>query len=165
MLTSQVSAHQHSRYDGTVCLPESKRTIGVSLPHFAPAYPGSSGGFGLLLLRVALGLTAFYKGWDAFVTLGGIVADLEVIGVLSLLTSMALFAGLWTRFASVLLFVVLPAEMFLARPGAPSLDQLLPTLLSESMAIGLALLGPGAFSIDARRFGRREIVIAPGRRK
>jgi hypothetical protein len=33
--------------------------------------------------------------------------------------------------------------------------------LAISIAIALALLGPGAFSIDARRFGRREIVIPP----
>jgi putative oxidoreductase len=85
--------------------------------------------------------------------------------VLLLLLGMALFAGLGTRLASVLLFVVLAGEIFWSRPGAPSLDQLLPILLSESMAVGLALLGPGAFSIDARRFGRREIVIAPSQDK
>jgi uncharacterized membrane protein YphA (DoxX/SURF4 family) len=87
------------------------------------------------------------------------------MGPLLLLTGMALFAGLWTRLASVLLFVVLAGETIFARPDLRSLDQLLPVLLSESMSLGLALLGPGALSIDARRFGRREIVIAPSHRR
>jgi hypothetical protein len=29
------------------------------------------------------------------------------------------------------------------------------------MAVAVALMGPGAFSLDARLFGRREIVIPP----
>jgi hypothetical protein len=33
--------------------------------------------------------------------------------------------------------------------------------LAVSIAIALVFLGPGAFSIDARLFGRREIVIPP----
>ena len=32
-------------------------------------------------------------------------------------------------------------------------------------AVALALLGPGAFSIDGRLFGRREIVIPPSTRR
>jgi uncharacterized membrane protein YphA (DoxX/SURF4 family) len=32
-------------------------------------------------------------------------------------------------------------------------------LLAVMMAISLALLGPGAYSVDARLFGRREITI------
>jgi len=31
-------------------------------------------------------------------------------------------------------------------------------------AVALALLGPGAFSLDGRLFGRREIVIPPATR-
>ncbi|HEX3746911.1 MAG TPA: hypothetical protein VHW09_23395 [Bryobacteraceae bacterium] len=35
------------------------------------------------------------------------------------------------------------------------------TVLSSLTAVALSLLGPGAFSVDARLFGRREIVFAP----
>jgi hypothetical protein len=35
-------------------------------------------------------------------------------------------------------------------------------ILSVPMAIALALLGPGAYSLDARIFGRRVIVLPPG---
>ncbi len=33
-----------------------------------------------------------------------------------------------------------------------------------AMSLALVLLGPGAFSVDARLFGRREIIIPAGRR-
>lgn len=32
------------------------------------------------------------------------------------------------------------------------------------MSLALLMLGPGAFSLDARLFGRREIIIPEGRR-
>jgi uncharacterized membrane protein YphA (DoxX/SURF4 family) len=34
-------------------------------------------------------------------------------------------------------------------------------LLMVITAMGIALLGPGAFSVDGQLFGRREIVIPP----
>lgn len=34
-------------------------------------------------------------------------------------------------------------------------------LLITALSIGLSLIGPGAYSIDARLFGRREIIIRP----
>jgi hypothetical protein len=42
----------------------------------------------------------------------------------------------------------------------PSLfDTRLATTLATSIAVAILCLGPGAFSIDARLFGRREIII------
>jgi hypothetical protein len=35
------------------------------------------------------------------------------------------------------------------------------TLFAGVIAVALCLLGPGAFSLDARWFGRREVVIPP----
>jgi uncharacterized membrane protein YphA (DoxX/SURF4 family) len=34
-------------------------------------------------------------------------------------------------------------------------------ILATTIAVSIALLGPGAFSVDARLFGRREIIIPP----
>jgi uncharacterized membrane protein YphA (DoxX/SURF4 family) len=122
----------------------------------------------LLLLRVVLGLTALYRSWDGFVISGGIVAaGLPVMGVLLGLAGMALFAGLGTRPAALLAGIVLMSEMLWVGPGrrGHSMDQFLTIMLSESMAFAIALLGPGAFSIDSRKWGRREIVITPSQRK
>ena len=50
---------------------------------------------------------------------------------------------------------VLPAS-------APNLfDTKLPAIQAATMLIAVVLLGPGAFSIDSRIFGRREIIIPP----
>jgi uncharacterized membrane protein YphA (DoxX/SURF4 family) len=36
-------------------------------------------------------------------------------------------------------------------------------LIMTAVAIALAFLGPGAYSVDARRFGRREVIIPTNR--
>ena len=43
------------------------------------------------------------------------------------------------------------------------LNELFAALLAVIAAIAVFLLGPGAFSLDARLFGRREISIPPTR--
>ena len=40
-------------------------------------------------------------------------------------------------------------------------DTRLPTLFAVIMSAAIVLLGPGAVSLDARLFGRREIIIPP----
>jgi hypothetical protein len=40
-------------------------------------------------------------------------------------------------------------------------DAKLPAIQAATMLIAIVLLGPGAFSIDSRVFGRREIIIPP----
>jgi uncharacterized membrane protein YphA (DoxX/SURF4 family) len=46
--------------------------------------------------------------------------------------------------------------------AAPNLfDALLPAVFAVIMSAAIVFLGPGAFSVDARLFGRREIIIPP----
>jgi uncharacterized membrane protein YphA (DoxX/SURF4 family) len=45
-----------------------------------------------------------------------------------------------------------------ARTLFPSL---VPAMLASTMLFAVIVLGPGAFSVDARVFGRREIIIPP----
>ena len=64
-----------------------------------------------------------------------------------------LLVGLWTPVAGVLLAV---AELFLAlsHPIDPWMH-----ILHGRLGVALAMLGPGAWSVDARLFGRKRIQI------
>ncbi len=68
-------------------------------------------------------------------------------------TGTLLIIGLWTPMTGVLVAII---ELWIAisRPGDLSIPLLLGTL-----GAALAMLGPGAWSIDARLFGRRRIEI------
>jgi hypothetical protein len=64
-----------------------------------------------------------------------------------------LLAGLWTPMTGTLVAIV---ELWIAysRP-----NELWTSLLLGALGAGLAMLGPGAWSIDARLFGRKRIEI------
>jgi uncharacterized membrane protein YphA (DoxX/SURF4 family) len=64
-----------------------------------------------------------------------------------------LLVGLWTPLAG-LLVVVLEAGMLLARPQDPW-----PHILLATLGGALALLGPGAWSADARLYGWKRVDI------
>ena len=84
---------------------------------------------------------------------GGVVQAL--CGLLGLL----LVAGLWTPLAGVLAAAA-AAWYAYASPGDAGFYALLGTI-----AVALALVGPGSWSIDARLFGMRQIRIPSGRQK
>jgi hypothetical protein len=73
--------------------------------------------------------------------------------VLQLGVALLLLVGLWTPFAGVLV-VVLEGRLLLARPQDPW-----PHILLATLGGALALLGPGAWSIDAWLFGWKRINI------
>jgi hypothetical protein len=74
----------------------------------------------------------------------------------------ALTLGIFTSVCSTLVGLGYALVLFTPFGGAvlPRLDGAA-AVLGLAAAAGLSLLGPGAFSIDARFFGRREIFI-PG---
>ena len=65
----------------------------------------------------------------------------------------ALLVGFWTPIAGCLVMVLEIWEVF-SRPVDPW-----PNILLGSMGVALALIGPGALSVDARRFGWKRIGI------
>jgi uncharacterized membrane protein YphA (DoxX/SURF4 family) len=70
--------------------------------------------------------------------------------------------GLFTQIVSVAGLIIAGFAMFVATACTPNLfDAKLSFLYAGVMLVALLLAGPGAFSIDARVFGRREIIIPP----
>ena len=67
-----------------------------------------------------------------------------------------LLVGLWTP-AGGLLVTIVELWVVLSRVG----DPLIPLMLAI-LGAGLAMIGPGAWSVDARLFGRKHIELGRG---
>jgi hypothetical protein len=115
----------------------------------------------LLLLRLAAGAALVVL---ALAEAAGASAGGWVLAGASLLSAGAILLGVATRWAGAL-GAASAAALVLPHLGrTAALGGRLPALLLAAASATLALVGPGAFSLDARLFGRREIVIPPGSR-
>jgi uncharacterized membrane protein YphA (DoxX/SURF4 family) len=88
-----------------------------------------------------------------------------IAGALAVAAGICLLIGILTPLAAVLA-EILTIGMFtswLPMPQPNPFDSTLSLAFVGVIAVSVALLGPGAFSLDARLFGLREIVI-PHRR-
>jgi uncharacterized membrane protein YphA (DoxX/SURF4 family) len=116
-------------------------------PTFARGWPG----VGLLVMR----LVACMALIDAAVARlrGGPPIEPAIVEALTACAGVFLAAGLWTPIAGALVAVI---ELWTAfsQPGDPWTPILLGTL-----GAALVLLGPGAWSVDARFFGWKRIDI------
>jgi uncharacterized membrane protein YphA (DoxX/SURF4 family) len=76
-----------------------------------------------------------------------------------------LVIGLMTPFVAVLVAVggITAVLSWILLPGQVLSDSYQAILNLIVLSIAIALLGPGAFSLDARMFGRREITIPSSR--
>jgi uncharacterized membrane protein YphA (DoxX/SURF4 family) len=133
---------------------------------FLSTFPGGWPGIGLLMLRAAVGAAAVVQGGACLV--GG--ADPRswawVVGLLAVACGASLLIGLLTPLASVLVGLGSASVALSWFPAAALnlLDARSATVFVVIMAVAIFLLGPGAFSLDARLFGRREIIIPPASR-
>jgi putative oxidoreductase len=112
---------------------------------FANGWPGA----GILLLRLSTASALAYSTATHFrATPQAVLVLLQIIG-----TAAALFLlmGLWTPVAGV---VCAAAELWIARTGA---SPAWISVLLANIGISLAMIGPGAWSVDARLFGRKHI--------
>ena len=117
------------------------------------AFPGGWPGLGLLLLRALVGVTLIaqtltYIGSTKLSVLSWLLAAI-VLAIAS-----CLLAGFMTPIVAIVTGVT---AVVLVISNVCETNQTLYNVIVLTTAI--ALLGPGAFSIDARMFGRREILI------
>jgi putative oxidoreductase len=116
---------------------------------FANGWPGK----GLLLLRVITGATLIHFG------IANLHEDISLqIAAPQIIAGSAgvfLLAGLWTPLAGTLAAVVklwIAFTLFSSHSGDPWI-----AVLQAALGAALAMIGPGAWSLDARLFGRKHI--------
>jgi putative oxidoreductase len=111
------------------------------------AFPNSWPGSGLLILRVAAAASSILSGFSA--TLPG--WPVPLLQGAAAATSALLLLGLWTPLAGLLqVSVELTSGI-----GHGNLD--INHALLSALGLGLAMIGPGSWSLDARLFGRKRI--------
>jgi uncharacterized membrane protein YphA (DoxX/SURF4 family) len=135
----------------------------MQLHRLFSAFPAGFPGVGLLLLRVVVGLTLGGHGFLCLLSSDRVTLLLFLSTGLLLLSSVLLLIGFLTPILSLLaalecLAILLSWFPFQLLTRFESKLELLPIIV---IAAAIALLGPGAFSLDARLFGWKEIVIPP----
>ena len=116
-----------------------------------------SAGAGLLLLRLAAGIALVVQGVEGL--LAGPALAAVLFHAFSIGVGILVAVGLWTQLAAVLMAADGLLNLYLS--------ELYPwrSALLVAMGAALALLGPGAWSIDARRFGWRRVDLRDRARK
>ena len=105
---------------------------------------------GLLLLRVVVAAALILR----FVQLHNrAAAQTTAPHVIAAVIGLLLLFGSWTAVAGVLVAII-EAVIAFSHKGDPWVSVLL-----ASLGVALALLGPGTWSVDARRFGWKRIEI------
>jgi len=138
----------------SLCAPNMQRLFST--------FPDGPPGAGLLLLRAAIGgsllvlggihLVPQAGGWSLAIGLVAAVSGASLL--IGFLTPLGVLAGL----VAIGLALVWPSPACRALPNGK-----LAALLLAVFTAAVALLGPGAISLDARLFGRREINIPRAR--
>jgi putative oxidoreductase len=115
-------------------------------------FPNHWPGFGLLLMRLSLGITLIYLG--ATILLGQPPPAISVAQqIIRAAAGVFVIAGLWTPVTATLAALD-QIWIALSFPSSPPGGEWIHILLGILCA-SVAMLGPGAWSIDARLFGRR----------
>ena len=106
------------------------------------------------MLRLGLGLRVIYIGT---VSLSGKPSEPITLGqnLIAVAGGIFLLAGLWTPIIATLLAI---DEVWIAlSPYLPRREDIVIPIFLAVLSASVAMLGPGAWSIDARLFGRRRL--------
>ena len=129
-------------------------------------FPGGRPGLGLLLLRAVVGPSAIAEGIFYLTGLPNPSVVTWLLGFVLILSGVGLTIGFLTPLAGLLAgihFLGVAASWFPV-PSWNLHDFRLMALGLIATTFAVALIGPGAFSLDGYLFGRREIVIPPASR-
>jgi uncharacterized membrane protein YphA (DoxX/SURF4 family) len=131
----------------------------IPLQRTFTSFPSGSVGAALLFLRAFVGGAAIAQA--ALAVAADQSAPCLAMVAAAALAGLALLPGFMTPLAGAVLAAQGAAILLFMNPGMLELlDSRMAQFEFVVMAATLAVLGPGAASIDARLFGRREVSIA-----
>ena len=124
-------------------------------------FPDGWPGLGLLLLRAATGAELAWCSYAYLPSWKDSKVWVIVVATFAIASAISLLLGYLTPLASVLTALTSLCIMlaWLPVPTSDGSEVRLSSGFAVILAIALLCLGPGAFSLDARRYGRREIII------
>lgn len=122
------------------------------MPRLTLHYPDGVAGAALLLMRLSSAMILV----PALARLWRTPESGWMVAIPTIILALAMVLGFGTRVAALMLIVALAADLF-----AASGEEIFLLLGSGGGAGALLLLGPGAYSIDAHRFGRKVIRLEP----
>ena len=131
----------------------------MALQRTFSGFPTGLPGLALLLLRLVVGGATGSQAWLLIAADHGAANATVVIALLAFVTGLALIIGFMTPIASALLSAggllltvdsSVTGHLLLFESGMARLDFIV-------MSVALIPLGPGALSLDARLYGRREV--------
>ena len=135
------------------------------LQRFFSTFPSEWPGVGLFLLRALVGCSVIAQGIGYVQAANQSLVALG-LAIVTFAGGAFLLAGLMTPLIAILVAAdgIGIALSWIPSPSDSLFDSYLAIINLIVLSITIALLGPGAFSLDARMFGRREITIPSSRK-
>ena len=119
---------------------------------FARGWPGT----GLVILRLGAGIPLIYFATRTTLGAGGAEPLRTVLDLVAGIGGAFLLVGLWTPIAGAVVALV-ELWIYFSQPFSKHTYPFAHILLIV-LGLGLCMLGPGAWSIDARLFGRKLLI-------